>query len=505
MIDLRSRVALCALALAPLLAAAPAAAQPAPAPPAGAAPPTGAGRPTTTGSAPAPGTPAAAPGTTTAALGAPGATPLPPRLTIDDPMLADVAAPARVLATWRDAVRLVSTRDVEYAIALAEIERAEGVRRQALAAALPTVSASGAVTVQLIRNEITSVDFATGAPTTQTVPASPTAQAQITARHPILAPRAWHGIGTADAQIDVAKLSVEDRRRILVAAAADAVVGVVTSERVAEINRVGLHAAMERLQLTRRRQELGSGTMLDVVRFDQDVAIARATLIQGDESLRRARESLGVSLGETEPYGVPRGFTLDGLEADARAICQPTSLQDRADLRAARATIELAERGVTDADLLYLPTAEISTTATLSSEELATTDHFAWNVQALLTIPIWDGGARYGAHRAAVAEVDQARQRAMGLTRVARVESAQARRGIEVANQALVVARTSRDLAREVERLSQRAWEAGAGTSFDLVDAGRRVREAELQLAVREFELIRSQIAALLVASSCKY
>lgn len=420
-------------------------------------------------------------------------------------MLAEVAAPRHILSTWRDAVQLVSTRDVEYAIALAEIERAEGVRRQALAAALPQITATGAVTVQLIRNDITTVDFATGAPVTETVPASPTAQAQISARQPILAPRAWHGIGTADAQIDVARLSVEDRRRILVAAAADAVVGVVTAERVAEINRVGLRAAMERLQLTRRRQELGSGTLLDVVRFDQDVAIARATLIQGDESLRRARESLGVSLGAVEPYGVPKGFTLEGLEADARAICQPTSLEDRADLRAARATVELAEREVTDADLLYLPTAEISTTATLSSEQLATTEHVAWNVQALLTIPIWDGGARYGAHRAAVAGVDQARQRALGATRVASVEAAQSRRGVEVAEQSLVVARTSRDLAKEVERLSQRAWEAGAGTSFDLVDASRRLREAELQLAVREFELVRAKIAALLVASSCRY
>jgi len=141
---------------------------------------------------------------------------------------------------------------------------------------------------------------------------------------------------------------------------------------------------------------------------------------------------------------------------------------------------------------------------TLSSEQLATTEHYAWSVQALLTIPIWDGGVRYGSRRVALAQVEQAKQRALGVTRGSSIEVTQAQRAVEVADQALAVAKTQRDLAAQVEQLSQRAYEAGAGTSFDLVDASRRRREAELQLTVRELELVRAKIGALLAASTCK-
>lgn len=48
--------------------------------------------------------------------------------------------------------------------------------------------------------------------------------------------------------------------------------------------------------------------------------------------------------------------------------------------------------------------------------------------------------------------------------------------------------------------------EGGNVTSFNLVDAARRVREAELQLTVRELELVRAaKIAALLADSNCTY
>ena len=88
--------------------------------------------------------------------------------------------------------------------------------------------------------------------------------------------------------------------------------------------------------------------------------------------------------------------------------------------------------------------------------------------------------------------------------RSAKVEVTQAQRSVTVANDALTVAKRARELAAETDRLSQRAFEAGAGTSFDLVDASRRLREAELSLAVRELEMVRAKITALLATASCK-
>jgi len=429
---------------------------------------------------------------------------VPPKLEIHDPLLAEVARPKKTVASWQEAVQMLSTRSTELAIATAEVARARGLTRQALGRALPVVAASGTVTHHFIRTDIQTADLNTGSIARRTVPASPTALAQLSVVQPILAPRTWYAIGTAERAEDAAQLSVEDRQRLLVAGTANAIVGVVTTERVAEINRVSLRAALERLELTRRLQRLGSANRLDVVRSEQDVALARATLITGDESLRQAREALGLALGSSEPHGVRPTIKLDGLEAATRSTCAPSKLDDRADVRSAMLAVELAEREVTDADLRYAPTADVSSALTLSSEQLSNTRQFAWSIQGMLTIPIWDGGVRYGARRSAEASVEREKARLDGVRRDATLEANRARRGIEVAKQSWKVAHNARDLAAETARLSRLVFEKGVGTSFDLIDSGRRLREAELDLTLREFRITEARIAALLSSARCK-
>ncbi|KYF98302.1 transporter, partial [Sorangium cellulosum] len=328
------------------------------------------------------------------------------------------------------------------------------------------------------------------------------------------------GIGTADLAVEVAKLSLEDRRRFTLVAVADAVVSIVTTERLSEVNRVGLRSALELLELTRRRERLGTGTKLDVVRAEQDVALARATLVSGDESLRRSREALGAALGLKGEVGVPQEFSLNGIATELGSQCSQTRTDQRADVRAARAELELAERGLTDAKLAFAPYAEVS--STLGAETYfggtapvggvggvgdagdATRSGWSWSIRAVLTVPIWDGGARYGDLRINRAAVEQQRARLGAVERSAELESTQAVRSVEVAEQARAVAEQSRDLARETARLTQVAYEAGTVTSFDLVESSRRQRQAEIDLAVREFEVVKAKISALLASASCK-
>ena len=42
-----------------------------------------------------------------------------------------------------------------------------------------------------------------------------------------------------------------------------------------------------------------------------------------------------------------------------------------------------------------------------------------------------------------------------------------------------------------------------SGTSFDLVDTAGRQRQAEIDLTVKEFELLRARVAAFLALASC--
>lgn len=311
----------------------------------------------------------------------------------------------------------------------------------------------------------------------------------------------------------MAKLSVVDRRRVLITNVAAAIVSVFTAERVSEINRVGLKTSLERLELTRRRTRLGSGTRLDVVRAEQDVTLATNTIIQGDEALRKAREALGIAMGEDVPYGVAPNISLNAIESSVRTMCKVGKPEDRADIRAAQRQLDINKRQLTETRLGYLPTATIdSTLQTGATEQIINNSpvpvnppnrSYTWSIRAVINIPIFDGGVRYGETASSRAARDQQEVRVEAATRQARLEITQATRAVEVAEQARANSEAARDLAKETARLTQVAYEAGTATSFELVDASRRQRETELDLVVKEFDVLKAKIAALLAAAVC--
>jgi outer membrane protein TolC len=441
----------------------------------------------------------------------PAAVPAP--LVENDEMLRPVGAPPNVVSTWDDALGALRARSTDLRIALDEIERAEGQWREALAGSLPTLTGSANFTQNMLRDDITSCipDAAAqvlGVPacSTSRLPDSHTYGTTITFTQPVFAPRAWHAAGTASAAKEVARLSAEDQKRLLTIALANAVVAVVTAERISEINRIGLRAALDRLQLAKRRMVLGAGNALDTVRADQDVAVARSSVVSGDESLRQARETLGLALGSTEPWGVPASIDLNGVEASAKATCSSSgSVDDRADIAAARQAAHVASRNVDDVWLQFSPTVNLVSSFNAASTTFANGTHEAWTIAGVLTVPFFDGGVRYGALRDTRAQADESMQRLEAARRNATVQIRQAQRSVEVADESRKVAERSRDLARETERLSRVAFQAGTGTSLDLIESGRRLREAESQLALQEFGLVQARLAALLALSRCRW
>ena len=420
-----------------------------------------------------------------------------PTITVNDPLLAPVPPPVKVIASWKEALSIIHARSVDLAIATQDVQRSEGLARQALAAALPSINASGQLTHQLLFEP---------AAFTKAFITNPAMSAQLSASLPVLAPRAWYAAGTAYKSIDSSRMSVEDKHRTVLAGVANAIVAVFTAERVAEINRVNLKSALEQLDLTRRKFRLGDGTKLDVLRAEQSAATSRASLVTGDESLRQSREALGLALGFKDPYGVPPSIALNEIEQAVGSVCSAGALEQRADIRQAKNDLEVARRGITDAWLAFSPTAQISTTLNVANQTSSTSQSNAtWSLQALISIPLWEGGARYGGLKIARASAEQSKIKLEATLRSASIEVAQALRAVAVAVQSRQVSEQSRDLAREAARLAQRAYEVGTGTSFDLVDTGQKQRSAELDLVVKEFQLIKARITALLAASICKY
>lgn len=433
---------------------------------------------------------------------------LPPAPDVDDPMLTPVARPKVEISTWEQALNLVRARSTDLRIASEEISRAEASSRIALASALTTINGTGAYTHNIITNEtLQPVRGDTGLTFRPVSTPFPNfLNGSLVASQPVFALRQWYAIGTAERNENIAHLTLEDTKRTIALNVANSIVAVVTAERVAELNRLGLRNALTRLELTTRRTNLGSGTGLDVIRARQDVETSRATLVAGDETLRQARESLGLALGLPEQVGVPPNVDLNGLEANARASCKPAAnLDERADIAALHGRVEVAHRAHKDVKYQFSPNVDIRSSVNTTTVNTGASPNTTWNIQAVLTVPIWDGGTRYGNLRDTAAQELIAVQKLEAAKRQAQIQITQAQRGVAVAEDRRRVAASTRDLALETDRLTRTSYLEGRGTSLELVSAAQALREAEIQLALRDFELVRARVAAVLALALCPW
>jgi outer membrane protein TolC len=445
------------------------------------------------------------------AAGAPSANPVvvPPPPDVSDPMLAPVPEPPRVLASWHEAVSLLRARSTDLKTAVDQVLQAEAQTRIALAQYLPTINGQGSYLHQLITNPVTgglSINAATGtavATTRVPTPLITTGSVQLT--QDIINVQEFDQISINELSEDAARLSVDDEKRTLALSVANQIVAVVTAERDAEINRVGLRVALEQAEITDRKRALGAANGLDVVRAQQNVANARATLVTGDESLREAREALGLALGVPEETGVSPGVDVSGLAQDAAGSCRTVaSVDERSDVAAARTRLDVAKRNLRNVWYTFIPTLTASSTVTATSL-VGPNPNPTWSITGILQVPIWDGGTRYGNLRNARAAEDIASQQLESLRRQAIIQVEQAQRQLVVADQSALVAKGQRDLAAQNDQMTQLAYQTGQGTSLELVTASEAHRQAELNFALAEFTVVKARLLAMLALATCPW
>ena len=228
----------------------------------------------------------------------------------------------------------------------------------------------------------------------------------------------------------VANLSLADRRRVLAASVVSAMLATLAAARGrrARSRRPARRARAARADPDPAR--VREGTALDVDRANQDVAAARAQLIDGDETLRQSRESLGEALGTATPISAPVGIDLEGFDRAVAATCHINNdVERRADVAAARERVEIADRGITDAKLMYAPSLGLASQGGYASE-VTLGPNWTWTISANVTLPLYDGGARYGVMRDAKAAAQQARDALTSLRIAALIDAARASRAI---------------------------------------------------------------------------
>lgn len=416
------------------------------------------------------------------------------------------AAP-RTLTSWAQALTMLKARSTDLRIAALEVAKAEAQSWDAVASLLPKISAGVEYTRQWLRHTSGAVGVdGRGALVMQnvTLPAADSISGKVAVTLPVLHAPAWHALETARLVEEVARLDRESLRRRLTLGLANAIVAVMAAERVGKLSQQGFAEARARRDLSAARLQNGLGTKLDLRRADQDVIAAQGALVGSEEALLRAREALGLALGVSEPVGVLASFGVEGLLSGVRTSClMLANPRDRSDIVALRRQREVLERKATNLNLQFVPTVSLQSAISTSSPRVSSLPPALWSVQGIASWSIWDGGAREAASRSARADAAQADARRKALQNATVVEVEQARRSVSVAEHTLAMAKQDRDAARDIDELTKTTFVAGMATSLELVVAASDLRQAEIALALRRFELAQARVAALLVVASC--
>ncbi len=438
---------------------------------------------------------------------APAAPTTPP--SIDDPQLAPPPSPPQVLRSWADALATVRAQSPDFRTTYDNVLRAEALTRVALAALLPSATAQVTFTHQFFTDATVpggSIPGAGSAPTTFAVLPSNALGVNANASWSVVDLRALHALKTSKLAVGAAEMDLADKRRTLAESVVGTMLGTLAAERVAELNRVGLRAALERLSLAQAKTKFGGGTELEHrPAASQDVAAARALVISGDEALVQAREALGLALGSRVAVGAPGSLDLDQFEGTVAATCKINpDLERRADVQAAVRRVVLAKRSVDDVWLQFAPTLVLGSALAWTNTAIEVPPT-TWAVEATVNVPIWDGGARYGYLRDARVAADQAEQALLQVRLNEIVAVEQASRAVGVAKASREVAQQQRDLASRVDMRTRQGYLHGLGTSLDLVVSAQALRQAEINLALLQFQAAQARVLAILANAECVY
>ena len=419
-----------------------------------------------------------------------------------------VAPEGRILPWWHtfDDPQMVNLVDkalsdnLDIEIALARLEQAAGAARLSGAQRLPEVGidSSAGITRQSLADPIIgNLANLPGFNRTQEI----------------------YGLNLAASwELDLfGRLAAGERAAIADAAAAEAqVVGVrlaVAAETaVAYITLAELHAQLNNTgkrvdtladlqRIVALRYKNGIAARLEVDQIDAELASARATLPTLRSNIASVSMRLLILTGGTpnldkivlEPEKVPDAPIINVAATPADLLLR------RPDLVAAERRVASADARVAQAIAAYYPRFSLSGLLGLLSGDLSdllTGDAFRAEGVAGMSIPLFDFGRRDAQRavaeagtREAIGSYRLAIRQALGEVETSLISTAQER---ERANE-LSVAASALARARRTSRL---AYEAGAVSLIEALDAERRSLEAESELITARAETARSAVAA---------
>jgi outer membrane protein TolC len=384
---------------------------------------------------------------------------------------------------FEEAVRRAIEQNPTVAEAAANIQRAEALLRQTKSFIQPLVSAG--ITNTTLNSERGFNDLVT----------QPQNQSAITASAsmPVLSLSQWATVEQARDQIEVNTRSTADVRKQIAVAAAEAYLNIIAARRQVEVTERALQSARDHLDFAQKRLEGGAGSRLNQLRAAQEASAEEARLDATRLVLRRAQEALGVVMAADGP-----------VDAGSEPAFETATPGDEAEWTAARTDLQFqtsvqraAERVVRDSWKDQIPTAAVSFNPLYLTPASLFQPSRTWSMSISASHALFDGGLRRSNARLREVARDQANLAFTGLKIQARSEVRVAQDAIELLERARTNARQSAEQAIEVLKITTQAFEVGALTNLEVIDAQREARDAETTSALAEDAFIRAKFDLL--------
>jgi outer membrane protein len=322
----------------------------------------------------------------------------------------------------------------------------------------------------------------------------------------------WQRLGRADAVVARAEAAYRAAQQDLMLRVSQRYFDVLAAAETLRASEATLEAFTQQLAQAERRFKVGVVTVIDVeeARSARDAAAAAA--IAAKRALAVAGELLTELTGELHDELERPGDELPVSDAEQRSeqAWVDQAVEQNLAVVAARLGVDIAGRDVRIAQSGHLPTLDLyattgafdeSATETVTKRNLdlsttgpADSDGTEDVVGLQLTVPIFTGGATRSRVREQVALQRAARQRLDGSVRAAERATRDAYLSV-VADRARVEAlRQSVSSSRSALRATERGVEVGNRTNVDVLEARRRVFEAERDYARARYDFLTNLV-----------
>lgn len=381
------------------------------------------------------------------------------------------------------AIQQAIARNPTVAQAATNINRAEAIVQQTSAVRRPQASAS--VSNATI-NGVTEVQGVTVQPRSQVTVTADISMA-------IFAAARWAAINQALDQVDVSKVSAADVRKQIAVATADAYLAVIAARRQLDVDVRALSNARDHLDYATKRLEGGVGSRVNQQRAAQEVSSDETRVEASRFAIVRAEEALGVLVVADGPVAVGAEPNFEAPETMDAA----TGLSARTDVQLQRANVKAAQRVLDDSHKDWWPLGTVSFDPTYVAPASLFQQSSTWRLTIGFTQPLFDGGLRRGvkAERATAVESSKLGESAIEIQ--ARSDIRLALDSIATFARALVSAQRATEQANDVLRITTTAFEVGATTNIEVIDAQRTARDTETATALAEDAVRRAKLDLL--------